>query len=140
MDLTGRLTAWLFLVGALAVIAYGGRASGGKPPKNAVYHWNLAIGGTVQFKDGAANLGAPVALVGGSAALSTSSLTDGSHSITAVYSGDIDDATSTSPAISQVVSVVVPAAAQAIPTLSEWMLVLLAAMVAGLGLMMRRRP
>lgn len=41
--------------------------------------------GTVQFMDGAANLGSPVA-VGGS--LSTASLSVGSHSITAVYSGD----------------------------------------------------
>jgi len=49
MDLTGRLTAWLFLVGALTVIAYGSRASGGKPPKNAVYHWNLAISGVVEY-------------------------------------------------------------------------------------------
>src|SRR5437660_1171231 len=49
MDLTGRLTAWLFLVGALAALQYGTRLSGGKPPKNSVYHWNLAIGGTVQF-------------------------------------------------------------------------------------------
>ena len=94
--------------------------------------------GTVQFKDGAANLGAPVALAGGVAAFSTSSLTAGTHSITAVYGGDADDATSTSPAISQVVNLVTSSAAQPIPTLSEWLLVLLAAMVAGLGLMMRR--
>jgi membrane protease YdiL (CAAX protease family) len=49
VDLTGRLRAWLFLVGALAALAYGTRASGGKPPKNAVYHWNLAIGGIVEY-------------------------------------------------------------------------------------------
>jgi len=95
--------------------------------------------GTVQFKDGAANLGAPVALAGGTATFSTSSLGAGTHSITAVYSGDADDATSTSPAISQVVNAVVTQnPAQPIPTLSEWLLVLLAAMVGGLGLMMRR--
>ena len=95
--------------------------------------------GTVQFKDGAANLGSPVALVGGTAAFSTSSLAAGTHSITAVYSGDADDATSTSPPISQAVNVVVAAASAPIPTLSEWLLVLLAAMVAGLGVMVRRR-
>lgn len=95
--------------------------------------------GTVQFKDGATNLGAPVALSGGVAAISISSLTPGTHSITAVYGGDADDATSTSPAISQVVNVVASSATQPIPTLSEWLLVLLAAMVAGLGLVMRRR-
>lgn len=96
--------------------------------------------GTVQFRDGGVNLGAPVALVGGVAAFSTSSLAAGTHSITAVYSGDADDATSTSPAISQAVNTVItPPAAADIPTLSEWALLLLAAMVAGLGLAMRRR-
>lgn len=48
--------------------------------------------GTIQFKDGGVNLGTPVALalVGGvpTAVLQISSLTDGSHSITAAYSGD----------------------------------------------------
>ena len=96
--------------------------------------------GTVQFRDGVVNLGAPVALAGNVAALTTSSLTAGTHSITAAYSGDADDATSTSPAISQVVNLAVtPSGSADIPTLSEWMLALLAAMVAGLGLMLRRR-
>jgi hypothetical protein len=95
--------------------------------------------GTVQFKDGAANLGAPVALAGGTASLTTSSLGAGTHSITAVYSGDADDATSTSPAVSQVVGAVASSVATPVPTLSEWLLALLAAMVAGLGLMARRR-
>ena len=49
MDLTGRLKAWAFLVGALALLAYGSRAAGGKPPKNAVYHWDLAVGGIVEY-------------------------------------------------------------------------------------------
>ena len=49
MDLTGRLKAWIFLVGALAALAYGSRASGGKPPKNAVYHWDLAVSGIVEY-------------------------------------------------------------------------------------------
>jgi Bacterial Ig-like domain (group 3)/IPTL-CTERM motif len=96
--------------------------------------------GTVQFKDGAANLGAPVTLAGGTAAFTTSSLSAGTHSITAVYSGDADDASSTSPAVSQLVSVVpVASTQQPIPTLSEWLLVLLTAMVAGLGMTLRRR-
>ncbi len=52
--------------------------------------------GTVQFKDGAANLGAPVALNGsGVAQFSTSSLSIGTHTITAVYSGDSNFLTST---------------------------------------------
>ena len=69
--------------------------------------------GSVQFKDGAGNLGSPVALSGGVAILSTSALTQGTHSITAVYSGDPGNATSTSPVVSQVVN---PAAAGATTT------------------------
>jgi hypothetical protein len=45
--------------------------------------------GTVQFKDGAANIGSPAAIDGsGVATISTSSLTVGNHTITADYSGD----------------------------------------------------
>ncbi|WP_033293987.1 Ig-like domain-containing protein [Amycolatopsis jejuensis] len=46
-----------------------------------------SAGGTVQFKDGAANLGNPVAVNNGTAALTTSALTAGSHSLTAVFTG-----------------------------------------------------
>jgi hypothetical protein len=97
--------------------------------------------GTVQFRDGAVNLGGPVALAAGVATLTTSSLSAGTHVITAVYSGDADDATSTSPAVSQVVSAgVTPGAgAQPIPTLSEWALMLLATLIAGVTLIRRRR-
>ena len=41
--------------------------------------------GSVQFKDGASNLGSPVSLTAGSAAITTSALTVGTHSITAVF-------------------------------------------------------
>jgi uncharacterized repeat protein (TIGR01451 family) len=52
--------------------------------------------GTVQFKDGGANLGAPQALNGsGVATFSTSSLVAGVHVITADYSGDSNFLTST---------------------------------------------
>ena len=45
--------------------------------------------GTVQFKDGVNNLGTPVTLNGsGQATFTTSSLTAGTHTISAVYSGD----------------------------------------------------
>jgi Bacterial Ig-like domain (group 3)/IPTL-CTERM motif len=60
--------------------------------------------GTVQFKDGAANLGSPVALSGGVATLATSALMQGSHLITAVYGGDANNVTSTSPVVNQVVN------------------------------------
>ncbi|MBI5031535.1 MAG: Ig-like domain repeat protein, partial [Chloroflexi bacterium] len=51
--------------------------------------------GTVQFKDGGANLGSPVALSGGNASLITSTLSVGTHIITAVYGGDANFNTST---------------------------------------------
>jgi Tol biopolymer transport system component len=52
--------------------------------------------GTVQFKDGSTNLGLPVDLsASGVATFSTSTLTTGTHNITAVYSGDANFAAST---------------------------------------------
>ena len=51
----------------------------------------LPDGGTVQFKDGAVNLGAPVAVdVNGVAIYSASNLTASAHSITAEYSGTVN--------------------------------------------------
>ena len=44
-----RLVAWLVLVGVQIAANYGSRAAGGKPPKNAIYHWDLAIGGAIQY-------------------------------------------------------------------------------------------
>ena len=43
--------------------------------------------GTIQFKDGAANIGSAVAVVNGSATLSHQFTANGAHSISAVYSG-----------------------------------------------------
>ena len=45
----GRLIGWTILVSALALLAYASRASGGKPPENAAYHYTTAIGGVVQY-------------------------------------------------------------------------------------------
>ena len=56
--------------------------------------------GTVSFLDGASSLGSTT-VVGGVASFTTSSLAFGTHSITAVYSGDTNHATSTSAAITQ---------------------------------------
>jgi Bacterial Ig-like domain (group 3) len=60
--------------------------------------------GTVQFKDGATNLGSAVPLAGGNASFTTSSLTQGSHNITAVYGGDTNNLGSTSTALTQIVN------------------------------------
>jgi streptogramin lyase len=58
--------------------------------------------GTVQFMDGAVSLGLPVALSGGGIAqFMTSTLTLGTHEITAVYSGDDNNAPSASVVLVQ---------------------------------------
>ncbi len=59
--------------------------------------------GTVQFLDGKTSLGTAT-LAGGSATLAVSTLSFGTHSITAVYSGDANYLTSTSAALSQTVN------------------------------------
>jgi RHS repeat-associated protein len=59
--------------------------------------------GTVNFMDGAASIGTG-SLTAGVATLSTSALSTATHSLTAVYSGDAGNSTSTSAALSQVVT------------------------------------
>ena len=59
--------------------------------------------GTVTFFDGASPL-ATVQLIGNGAALATSSLTAGSHSITAAYNGDVDYGPSTSAVTTEVIN------------------------------------
>ena len=59
--------------------------------------------GTIQFMDGATNLGSAVALSSGVATYATATLAAATHSITAVYSGDSNYAGSTSSVLSQVV-------------------------------------
>jgi RHS repeat-associated protein len=59
--------------------------------------------GAVTFKDGAVTLGTG-SLSAGTATYSTSTLAIGSHSLTATYGGDTNDAASTSPALTQVVN------------------------------------
>jgi len=59
--------------------------------------------GAVTFKDGSTTLGTGM-LSGGTATFPTSSLAVGNHSITAVYGGDSNFATSTSTTLTQVVA------------------------------------
>ncbi|MCK9915212.1 Ig-like domain repeat protein [Microbacteriaceae bacterium K1510] len=59
--------------------------------------------GTVTFKDGATTLGTGTLNGAGQTTFATSSLTVGAHSITAVYSGDANNAASTSAALTQAV-------------------------------------
>jgi hypothetical protein len=62
-----------------------------------------APNGTVTFKDGGTAIGSAT-LAGGMAALTISSLTPGSHSITAVYGGSASSTASTSAVLAQAVS------------------------------------
>jgi membrane protease YdiL (CAAX protease family) len=45
----GRLLGWITLVAALATLNYGARFAGGKPPDDALYRWDTAVGGLVQY-------------------------------------------------------------------------------------------
>jgi hypothetical protein len=60
--------------------------------------------GTVQFKDGATDIGGPVAVTAGVASYTHTFTVAGAHDITAVYSGDTGFATSTSAAHTVTVS------------------------------------
>jgi len=63
-----------------------------------------ALTGTVTFFDGATALGAPVPLTAaGTASLTVTTLTAGTHSLTATYNGNLDFAVSTSAAVTQTV-------------------------------------
>ncbi|MGW6375414.1 Ig-like domain-containing protein [Rhodococcus sp. NPDC055112] len=68
-------------------LAGPGTAKNGTPVTLTANVAPSASGGTVQFKDGDAPIGAPIGLAGGNAALTTTFTTDGDHPITAVYSG-----------------------------------------------------
>jgi membrane protease YdiL (CAAX protease family) len=45
----GKLAAWLTLIGVQILLAYAGRASSGKPERNAVFHYSLAGGALVEY-------------------------------------------------------------------------------------------
>jgi uncharacterized protein len=44
-----KLVAWLSLVGTLAALNYLGRVAGGSPDRNAIFHYDLAIGGLIVY-------------------------------------------------------------------------------------------
>jgi hypothetical protein len=72
--------------------------------------------GTVQFKDGVANLGSPVRVTNGTASGSTSSLTAGSHSLLAVFAPH--NPGTYGPSTSQTVTLVVAGASATTTTLA----------------------
>jgi membrane protease YdiL (CAAX protease family) len=46
---SGKLVAWLALVGAQVAIGYASRAVGGKPDSNFVYHWSTSANVLIQY-------------------------------------------------------------------------------------------
>ncbi len=44
-----RLTWWWLLVGVLALLAYSSRASGGRPPEDALYQWGTAASAAIVY-------------------------------------------------------------------------------------------
>jgi CAAX protease family protein len=44
-----KLTWWWLLVGILIVLAYAGRASGGRPPSDVLYQWDTAIAAAIVY-------------------------------------------------------------------------------------------
>ena len=63
-------------------------------------------GGTISFKDGTTSLGVATIGANGVAVYTTSSLTVGQHSITAVYGGDTTDTAATSNIVTQMVQAI----------------------------------
>ncbi|HLI77368.1 MAG TPA: Ig-like domain repeat protein, partial [Acidobacteriaceae bacterium] len=59
--------------------------------------------GTVHFLDGQTDLGSGTLTANGTASVAVSTLAPGSHTLTAVYSGDTDSATSTSAPVTQTI-------------------------------------
>ncbi|MEU1230839.1 Ig-like domain-containing protein [Streptomyces sp. NPDC005828] len=62
-----------------------GPAQAGSPVTLTATVTPSGAAGTVQFKDGSADLGTPVTVNGGTATLTTSNLTAGTHALTAVF-------------------------------------------------------
>lgn len=84
--------------------------------------------GTVQFKVNNVNVGSPVTLTNGVATLTTS-LNSGANAITATYSGDANNATSTT-----VTPFTVTVSTDGdIPTLPQWATIILASLLLGTG-------
>ncbi|HEY5330750.1 MAG TPA: Ig-like domain repeat protein [Acidobacteriaceae bacterium] len=67
----------------------------------AVTSSSPGITGSVTFQDGGVAIGSAVLAANGTASFTTSTLTTGTHPLTAVYSGDTDHAASTSTAVSE---------------------------------------
>jgi hypothetical protein len=79
-------------------------ASGATVTLTATVTASQALSGTVQFADGASALGSPAAVTAGKATLQISTLSVGTHVLTARYSGDAQNLPSASNALNEVVT------------------------------------
>ncbi|MBT2268418.1 Ig-like domain repeat protein [Rhodococcus erythropolis] len=84
--------------GTTTAVTSGGSATIGQSTDLVAQVSPAPTGGTVQFKDGGTDIGAPVAVVNGVATLPHTFTAAGDHSITAVYDGVLEFLTSTSAA------------------------------------------
>ncbi|MBA2358307.1 MAG: CPBP family intramembrane metalloprotease [Actinobacteria bacterium] len=44
-----RLGGWAAIIGAIAALGYASRISGGRPERDVIYQWDVAIGNLVQY-------------------------------------------------------------------------------------------
>lgn len=49
LGLSGKLAGWFLLVGGVSAVSYAGRFAGGKPEKNALYHYSTAVSELILF-------------------------------------------------------------------------------------------
>ncbi|MER2206995.1 MAG: Ig-like domain-containing protein, partial [Rhodococcus sp. (in: high G+C Gram-positive bacteria)] len=84
--------------GTTTAVTSGGSATIGQSTDLVAQVSPAPTGGTVQFKDGGTDIGAPVTVVNGVATLPHTFTAAGDHSITAVYDGVLEFLTSTSAA------------------------------------------
>ena len=92
--------------------------------------------GTVTFRDGTTILGTGTLNGAGQASFTTGGLSLGTHAMTAEYGGSANFAPSASSAVDLVIR---PSSTAQIPTLGEWGVILLMALIAGTAAYLLRR-
>ncbi len=109
MPLVGAIASYAFTVGQqTATVSLASSKNPSTAGDNVTFTASVSgsgatATGSVTFSDGTTTLCNAVALSSGSAACATASLATGSHSITAVYSGDTTYKTASSAALTQTV-------------------------------------
>ena len=131
----------LLIAGALSLLAATKPAFALLITENPVPSAGIPLGitsgpdGNLWFTEGSNSVNKISKITTGSASYSTTVLTVGSHAITSVYSGDLNNMPSTSAVLLQIVNAALIGGAANIPTLSEWGMILLCLMLSGWGAM-----